>query len=253
MPNDSATPTTSKLPERGSSSTHDVVGTVTTLPTTSCVDDEPLSGSFDVVGVAESFGTRDGTPYLERATSEPFPVDLGGVDAVMQEPAAEVFACGQPGPESIHTLPDPGGLTLAVDLPAGPWDTRNEIVGTVGTTDGQRILGNISPGVRFALVGADGTVVGFVAASPGEDDVVFIETGPESPATIAATTFLTMCGQDGVSTLSNAEEGIAGTYTAWPFITGVVKEVTDAEGNATTPPADPVIVIANPQEITFGS
>ena len=29
------------------------------------------------------------------------------------------------------------------------------------------------------------------------------------------------------------------------------KEVMDAEGNATTPPADSVIVIANPQEVTL--
>ncbi|MDQ2624091.1 MAG: hypothetical protein M3Y20_02900, partial [Actinomycetota bacterium] len=223
-------------------------GTTTTLPTASCADGEPLEGAFDVVGVAEAFGTRDGTPYLERATSEPFPVELAASEPESSDPVAQVFTCGQPGPDSIHTLPDSGGLTLAVDLPASPWSSAElpAIPGFLGSTDGQTILANIGQGVNGALVDSDGLVAGFVVADSG--DVGLAEIAPGAPVETQSPQLLTVCGPDGEP---EHLRSLTGTYTFWPYVMATPKEVMDAEGNATTPPADSLIVIANPQEVTL--
>ena len=159
-----------------------------------------------------------------------------------------MFTCGQPGPASIHTLPDPGGLTLAVDLPAGPWPWQDlpEVPATIGTSDGQTILANIGQGVNLALVDADGLVAGFVVADSG--DVGLAEIGPTSPVETQSPQLLTVCEPDGGLKYL---EPLTGTFTAWPYVTPLPKEVTDAEGVSATPASEPVIVIANPQEVTL--
>lgn len=223
-----------------------------TLPGSLCASPDALSATeYDLFAVAEAHGTlTSGSPYLERTVSEAFSVQVDHLVTKPRNPIEEVFACWQPPPESIHTLPDAGGLTLAVDIPEGPWDTRNEITGTIGTTDGQSIIANVSQGASFALVDESGEVVAFAQAH-APDDVVLVEVGPESTAPLTATTYLLGCGRDGVATAAGAEEGLEGTFTAWPFVTAVAKETVDAEGNVSTPSSDPVIVIANPQQVTF--
>lgn len=219
-----------------------------TVPTDSCVYDgvvEPGLAELQVVVSATLVGV-DGEVRHDRVMSEPFEFVLPGASA--QDPVAQAFVCGQPGPDSIHTLPDAGGLTLAVDLPASPWNPAElpEIPGFIGSTDGQTILANIGQGVSGALVDAQGLVAGFVSADSG--DVWLAEIGPDAPAEVQTPQILTVCGPDGELEYL---QSLTGTYTLWPFVTGVLKEVTDAEGNATTPSADPVIVIANPQDVTF--
>ncbi len=231
--------------------THGATSTEVLVPVTAaCGYDgvvEPGLSEIQVIVSATLVGD-DGEVRHERAVSEPFEFVMPG--ASTHDPVAQAFVCGQPGPESIHTLPDAGGLTLAVDLPEGPWDTLTAIPATIGATDGRTIIANVSQGSSFALVDETGNVVGFVYAhSP--DGVELVEVGPDATATVTATTFLTTCGPDGISTAAGAEEGIEGTFTLWPYVTAVIKEVTDAEGNAVTPSSDPVIVIANPQQMTF--
>lgn len=221
-------------------------GTTTTLPTTSCAGDEPLEGRLSVVGVAEAHGVRDGVPFLERVASEPYPLELGGIEET-PDPFGGLFTCNAPGPESIHTLPDAGGLTLAADLPAAPWEPGAQIVGTVGAADGATILANVSAGVTVALVDPDGLVAGFLV--PDTVDVELLEAGDE-PATVSAGSSLATCDPDG-QLVGSDEVTIDGTYTAWPFVTAVLKEVVTAEGEAFTPPSEPVIVVANPVELAF--
>jgi len=88
--------------------------------------------------------------------------------------------------------------------------------------------------------------VGFVVPDGGDVDLA--EITPETQVETVADQILVMCGPDG--SLGSAQD-VEGTYTLWPYVTAVLKEVTDAEGNATTPSSDPVIVIANPQEVTL--
>jgi len=225
-------------------------GTVTALPDTPCGGDEPLlSGSFDLIAVAEAHGSlASGAAFAQRAVGVTYPIELGGIDPEPDNPFGEVFACGQPGPDSIHTLPDAGGLTLAVDLPEGPWSGAAvpQIAGFVGASGGQTVLANITQGVSGALVDSDGIVVGFVVPDGGDVDLA--EITPETQVETVADQILVMCGPDG--SLGSAQD-VEGTYTLWPYVTAVLKEVTDAEGNATTPSSDPVIVIANPQEVTL--
>ena len=222
-----------------------------TLPGSLCAsfDDLPAA-TYDLYAVAEAHGIlASGSPYLERAVSDAYPVELGGIAPGTDDPFGGVFTCDAPGPESIHTLPDDGGLTLAVDLPAGPWSAAAlpQIPGFVGAAGGQTIIANLALGVSGALVGPDGTVVGFVL--PDASDVSLAELVPDATTEVVTDQVLVMCGADG--SLGSTTE-LEGTFTLWPFVTAVLKEVTDAEGNATTPSSDPVIVIANPQQVTFG-
>ncbi|NLF04389.1 MAG: hypothetical protein GX593_05230 [Actinomycetales bacterium] len=224
-------------------------GTVTALPDTLCATGEALPpGTYDLVAVAEAHGTRaSGTPYLERTTALAFPVELGEIDPEPESPLDDVFTCNEPGPDSIHTLPDALGLTLAVDLPAGPWasDDLPEIPGVLGTADGRTILATIGQGVHAALVDADGVVVGFVHSDSG--DAWLAEIGPERPVELGTPQLLTVCNPDGSL---QYKEGLEGTYTVWPFDTATLKEIQYAGGTAESS-SETVIVIANPQEVTF--
>jgi len=222
--------------------------TTTALPTSACADGGPLTGEFDVVGVAEAHGTRaSGPAFSQRTASAPFPVELGAIDAGTDDPVADVFACGEPGPESIHTLPDAAGLTFAVDLPPGPWTAQDvpSIPGFLGATDGRSIIANVPLGVAGALVDPAGTVAGFVL--PDATDVQLVELTPGSTSEIALSQSLVMCTPDGL--IAPVDE-LEGTFTLWPYVTASLKEVTDADGNATSS-SDTVVAIANPQEVTF--
>jgi len=216
------------------------------MPTTSCADGEPLAGSFNLVGIAESMGSRWDLNFAERVVSIPFPVDLGG-EELATDPLSAVFACNAPAPESIHSLPDSGWLTLAADLPEGPWASGElpEIHGVLGAADGRTVLANVGQGVSGAVVDAEGIVVAFVHSDSG--DVGLVELGPESTVELQSPQLLTVCNPDGSQ---QYQQGLEGDYTFWPFVPASLKEVVDSEGNASSP-SDTVIVIANPQEVTF--
>lgn len=167
--------------------------------------------------------------------------DQGAVDAAV----ASLFVCGEPGPDSIQTLPT-GPLTLAADLPGlGVLG----MTGTLGTTGGNAVTASLaSVDVSGALIGADGEVVGFVQGEHGrmglslDRDATFPLRGEQS---------LLVCGPDGVATGAAGEEALpAGDLTVWPYVPVLVGSVTDAAGATVDQDAGWQLVVANPQPIT---
>ncbi len=167
--------------------------------------------------------------------------DQGAVDAAV----AGLFTCGEPGPDSIQTLPT-GPLTLAADLPGlGVLG----MTGTLGTTGGDAVTAVLaSTDVSGALIGSDGRVVGFVAGA-GEPAEVSLARDATFP--LRGEQSLLVCGPDGVATGAASEEGLpAGDLTVWPYLPVLVGTVTDAEGATVDQDAGWQLVVANPQAIT---
>ncbi len=62
----------------------------------------------------------------------------------------------------------------------------------------------------------------------------------ERPVEFGSDTWLPLgCGPDGLATLAMAEEGFAGTYTAWPYVVGY-----DMDGS-------PLVLVGEPGPVTF--
>ncbi|GAA3818009.1 hypothetical protein [Cellulomonas soli] len=173
-------------------------------------------------------------------------------------PADALFACGSPAPTSTAGLPDAAGLTLTADVPAAQWvGGSTPFTVTLGTDDGSTVLANAPLGGTLALADATGDVVAFVG--PSRADVDLVEIGPGSTTLLDATdadggTQVAVCLPDG-SAVTKAEAPTVGlpdgTYTAWAFAQVLPKEVTDADGLTTTPPADLLVVVAEPVRITL--
>lgn len=167
--------------------------------------------------------------------------DQGAVDAAV----AGLFTCGEPGPDSIQTLPT-GPLALAADLPGlGVLG----MTGTLGTTGGDAVTAVLaSTDVSGALIGSDGRVVGFVA---GAGDATEVSLARDATFPLRGEQSLLVCGPDGVATGAAGEDGLpAGDLTVWPYLPVLVGTVTDAEGVTVDQDAGWQLVVANPQSIT---
>ncbi|WP_029289791.1 hypothetical protein [Cellulomonas sp. HZM] len=151
-------------------------------------------------------------------------------------PESDLFACDEKVTVTIHTLPDARGLTLAADLPeSGGTEvppTFTETLGTAGTTT---FTGATSQAGSIALVDADGVVAAFVVPGHGPLRAVHLARGETTE--LSGPNLFTGC--DGPVA--------AGTYTAWPYV--VVTPMDDDGSDATS--QDPVVVVANPREITL--
>lgn len=167
--------------------------------------------------------------------------DQGAVDAAV----AGLFTCGEPGPDSIQTLPT-GPLALAADLPGlGVLG----MTGTLGTTGGDAVTAVLaSTDVSGALIGSDGRVIGFVAGAGEPAEVSLAQDGTYP---LRGEQSLLVCGPDGVATGAASEEGLpAGDLTVWPYLPVLVGSVTDADGATVDQDAGWQLVVANPQPIT---
>ncbi|MGN8247367.1 hypothetical protein ACTHAM_001542 [Cellulomonas soli] len=245
-------------------------------------EQHPLEpGTYDVV-VTQTLGVQDatGTATVARASarttlevttsasatstpqaSSPTPTpDRPAVLPPVDGPADTLFTCGQPVRLVATQLPDAAGLSLTADLPATSWAAgRITYTVTLGTQDGSRQLVNAPLGGTLALTDGSGDVVAFVG--PRRVDVDLVEVGPDRSVVLAATgdaegdaTTVAVCQDDGtaLSELENPTVELPdGTYTAWPFAEVLPKELTDASGQTTTPPADLLVVVAAPQAVTL--
>ncbi|MDM7832274.1 hypothetical protein [Cellulomonas edaphi] len=229
-----------------------------TFPLVSCAqypegtgDPALAPGDYDL-WVTQSVGyTVDGTEVHARASVDvplvvgpdgtPSPGAAQSADPTAGTPAEQYFACGEPVDLTIHTLPDAGGLTLAADLPATGWGERPASWSvTVGTHGGAAVTAHGSPAGSLALVGPDGDVAGFVV--PARGPLRTIDVGPRSTEVLHGPTRVLPC----------EDEPLRGTYTAWPFVVETTSDDATSDGEAVA--AGPqVVVVANPQAVTFGS
>lgn len=195
-------------------------------------------------GAAEDF-LAIGGPWaltlLPAGTITDAEADQNAVDAAV----ASLFVCGEPGPDSIHTLPT-GPLALAADLPGlGVLG----MTGALGTTGGDAVTAVLaSADVSGALLAADGRVVGFVHGASGPTEVSLAR---DATFPLRGEQSLLVCGPDGVATGAAGEDGLpAGELTVWPYLPVLVGSVTDAAGATVDQDAGWQLVVANPQPVT---
>jgi hypothetical protein len=196
--------------------------------------------------VTQTLGYIDGgrTVPARASTEVPFVLDAdGAVAPAASDPdpqaAGALFTCSAPVGVTIHTLPDAAGLTLAADLPATGWGSKApEWSVTLGAADGRMVKARTAPAGSLALVDDSGAVAGFV--QPGRGPLRESEVGITKTEELAGPTLVVPCGG---TTLH-------GTYTAWPFVVATV--MSGAFGDYSEVSPGPVVVVANPREITFG-
>lgn len=192
-----------------------------------------LSGHLGTTAPADPPPATGPTPS-QPTTTEP----TAGPPRAPAGPAAALFACGRPAPESIHTLPDQGHLTVAPDLTTGTWDASAppDLAVTVGATGGYRVTAEVGNG-WLALVDDSGVVVGFVV--PDDRSAAPLALEPDGTQELTTTTTAAPC---------DAHEPLTGTYVAWPFVEAT-EVVAELAGSSDEQPA--VAVVANPQQVTF--
>lgn len=135
------------------------------------------------------------------------------------------FACGEPVGMTIHSRPDAGGLVLAAD---------EDLSVTLGVAGDASVTATVPTAGTFALVGDDGTVVGYLY--PDEDDLV--ET--DLRAAQGDTTRL----DGGVHLVACESADIPAEAVAWPFVQATVRSTTaDDEGRRA------VVVAADPRTL----
>jgi len=141
--------------------------------------------------------------------------------------AAAIFRCGEPVHTTIHTRPDTHGLLLAAD------DDLTAVVSGVAQATWHA---DLPTAARYALVGTDGTVV----AQLVEDDAALTRvdgTQPEQQYRLSGALHVVGC--------PDARDVTPGEkLVAWPYVSADVYSST-ADTTAT-----PVVVIADPREIT---
>lgn len=147
--------------------------------------------------------------------------------AAQYGPAAAVFWCGEPVHTTIHSRPDAHGLLLAADD-----DLSAQVSGVAQLT----WHATLPAAPRYAIVGADGTVV----AQLVEDDDTQTRvdgTRPEQTRRLAGGVHLVAC--EGAPDVVRGEKVVA-----WPYVDA---EVYSSRSDTT---GTPVVVIADPREIT---
>ncbi|GEL95799.1 hypothetical protein [Cellulomonas composti] len=180
-------------------------------------------------GTTSTPPSRTPTPAPTRAASSDPTVDDDLSDATPQEraaalgPAAGIFWCGEEVGVTIQTRPDADGIVLAAD------DDLSMVLSAGSSTDTTVEVA----GGSYALVGADGTVVGFVV--PDDDEPSYASFTPGSSLGLDGPLHLVACEVDGPET--------GDRLVAWPYVPVVLHDF-DA-GTAQT-----VVAIADPRTIT---
>lgn len=202
-----------------------------TVPTRDCLTGEELSGGVQLVAVVEQEGEdASGATVRVVGTDDSVALDIDSW-ALPADPADTVFACGA----LVGEIAPTEGLELRA---------RAEVLGdavrvtaTLAATDGSSLLANAPGTVDLALV-RDGRVVGRAVAEAEDVDLVQV-TGEGVP--LGGEVPAQGCG----------DAGLEGSYTAVPYVTVTPKELVTAEGEASTPAAEPLLVTGEALEITF--
>ncbi|RHA38000.1 hypothetical protein [Cellulomonas rhizosphaerae] len=225
-----------------------------TLPLVSCEQYPSGNGSIAIpagsyrlwVTQTVGYSGKDVSGNGRASTDLPLVVGAGGepsptadAAAAAAPPADDLFACGRPVDVSIHALPDAAGLVLAADTPESDWSsTAPPWSVTLGASGGRTIDARTDSAGSLALVD-DGVIVGFVV--PGRGALRELTVGPDATAELDGPTLVVPCGA----------AQLRGSYVAWPYVVAQPTRSVDADGVVSTP-ASPVVVVANPRQVTFG-
>lgn len=190
---------------------------------------EPSEGPTDPEADAE--GDRD----LAQAQAT--------LEAHLAAPSSEPF------PACRSAVLSRSGDVLALDLALEdrPYARSEQVAGevTVRTVDGRSVIGQApTSGARLVLT-RGGMVVGGTYSDP--EDVDLLGLGPEETATVPLYGAMSLCAEP---LTDAAQPGLPpGVYEAYAVMEVMLKEVTDASGEATSR-SDLVLAVSQPVMVT---
>jgi len=203
-----------------------------------CGGDTPLDPGEYQMFAAVTLMLADGPHDL---VAGPWPFTITEAPASAADPFP---ACGS-------VVPSGDDPVLALDLALGEGVYASggtlETVATVRTTNGRTVIGNAPIAGALIVLAKDGVVVGRGDSATGDVDI--LDLAAYQTVQVAATGQLSLCS---IPQTGAVRDGLpAGTYQAYAVMEVMLKEVTEARGEATSV-TELVAVRSNPVDVTIG-
>jgi len=203
-----------------------------------CGGDTPLDPGEYKMFAAVTLTLADGPRDL---VAGPWPFTITEAPASAADPFP---ACGS-------VVPSGDDPVLALDLALGEGVYASggtlETVATVRTTNGRTVIGNAPIAGALIVLAKDGVVVGRGDSATGDVDI--LDLAAYQTVQVAATGQLSLCS---IPQTGAVRDGLpAGTYQAYAVMEVMLKEVTEARGEATSV-TELVAVRSNPVDVTIG-
>lgn len=167
------------------------------------------------------------------------------VDAILAD--AATWGVDSPGCGWLVADDPASPLTLTVrsDAATFPAGQLLELEADLTTIDGAHVIGNAGGWAARLVLARDGVVVGATYWDP--EDATLVDVGPDSPVTLPLLGGLNVCSRQMTDTFGPALP--PGTYQAHAVLDVMLKEVTTADGEATSR-SDLVRAVSAPFDLT---
>ena len=175
--------------------------------------------------------------------------DAAEAQRALEAIIAEAPTWGVDSPACGWTVaPDPASplaLTIVSDGTTSAGGAFLQLEADLTTIDGAHVIGNGGSEAARLVLARDGVVVGATYWDPA--DSTLVEVGPDSPVTLPLLGHLNVCSRQMTDTIGPALP--PGTYQAYAVFEVMLKEVTTADGEATSR-SDLVRAVSAPLDFT---